>query len=259
MPGLFPDLLAFVLSALVVAGAQLIYATVGFGAGMFSIALLALVLPDLSGTVAALWLLTFVTEVGVLAVAWREARLWLLIELLPTTIVGLWIGTAVLTAGDVGGLKRLLGAVVLVAGTWFLHEQRVGGARRDANSGQRRAGGWWAIPAGLASGTLAGLFGTGGPPVIVFLRAYRLEKGGFRATILWFFLMMSLIRGAAYWRAGLLDGGALLAAAWLLPASLAGMGAGLLVHRRLSERGFGFAVASVLMVLGGVLLATGGR
>ncbi len=65
MPELFPSVTVFVLCGLVVACAQMIYATVGFGAGMFSIALLAMLLPDLAGAVAALLLLTLVTEVWV--------------------------------------------------------------------------------------------------------------------------------------------------------------------------------------------------
>ena len=39
MPELFPNLPTYVFCALVMAGAQLLYATVGFGAGMFSIAI----------------------------------------------------------------------------------------------------------------------------------------------------------------------------------------------------------------------------
>ena len=49
MPPLFPTTASFLLSALIVAGAQTIYATVGFGGGMFAVALLALVLISLYG------------------------------------------------------------------------------------------------------------------------------------------------------------------------------------------------------------------
>ncbi|MFH1418997.1 MAG: sulfite exporter TauE/SafE family protein [Planctomycetota bacterium] len=265
MPELFPNLTTFVLCGLIVAGAQLIYAMVGFGAGMFAIALLALVLPDLAPAVATLLILTFVTEVWVLAGHWRKAKLWLLVGLLPTMIIGMWLGTALLTGGDEAWLKRMLGLVVLAAGLWFLVGDRQRNDRPDTadapdfdNSKQpwHRGTKWLSIPAGLISGLLGGLFGTGGPPIIIFLRAYRLDKGAFRSTILWFFLLMSFVRAESYLHSGLLTWSEIVAAGWLLPPSLAGMLLGMAAHRRLSEKHFGIVVA-VLLVFLGVLLMVG--
>ncbi|MBU0638588.1 MAG: sulfite exporter TauE/SafE family protein [Planctomycetes bacterium] len=267
MPELFPDTITLVACALIMAVAQLIYATVGFGAGMFAVALLALVLPDLAAAVTILLLLTFVTEVWVLAHEWRRARARLLLGLVPAMIVGLWIGTQILVAGDVAALKRLLGLVVAGAGVWFLLIQRQtsadqpnAGENRPANgednAGRRRGfAAWISVPIGLVSGLLGGMFGTGGPPVIIFLRAYRLDKGAFRATLLWYFFLMSLVRGCTYFRAGLLTRETCLAALWLLPASLAGILAGMAIHRRTSERGFATAVSILLVVLGVLLVA----
>jgi uncharacterized membrane protein YfcA len=287
MPELFPSWGIFVASALVVVGAQLIYATVGFGAGMFSVALLALLLPDLRPAVATLLLLTFITEAWVLVGAWREARLKLLLALLPTTLVGMWIGTRLLSGGEVGWLKRALGAVVLLAGSWFLYGARqarrraaatesevaatgsriaaVGsddaamGEVSDVASGRHRWRLGLGAPVGLAAGTLAGLFGTGGPPVIVLLKSYGLDKSAFRATLLWYFLLMSFMRISTYLHEGLLGTAELWAALWLLPGSLVGALAGMIVHRRLSEHDFSQTVSILLMVLGTLLLVGGGR
>ena len=258
----------YLLCTLIVAGAQLIYATVGFGAGMFSIALLAMLLPDLGAAVATLFLLTVVTEVVVLSRAWREVRVRLLLGLLPTTAVGMWLGTELLVVGSVAGLKRALGLLIVCAGAWFLHAQRrEDTAQRDPQqqSGEQqetpKRGGraWTSLPTGLAAGALAGLYGTSGPPVIVFLKAYRLDKGAFRATLLWFFLLVSVLRAVSYLRAGLLTGEEVTAALWLLPASLLGMFIGMGVHRRLSERHFATVVSGLLMFLGAVLVIRGGR
>jgi uncharacterized membrane protein YfcA len=263
MPSLFVDLPTFVFCCLIMAGGQLIYATVGFGAGMFAVSLLALVLPDLAGTVTALFLITLVTELYVLFHAWRAARVRLLLGLLPTTVVGMWIGTQLLVAGDPADLKRVLGGVVLAAGAWFLHREL---RTRGENVAPPAIGGappprrtWWSLPTGLLAGVLGGLFGTGGPPVIIFLRGYGLDKGTFRATLLWYFLCMSAIRGVTYTSAGVLTMREVLAALWLLPASVVGMLTGMAVHRWLSERVFGLVVALLLMLLGLVLLVSGGR
>ncbi len=250
MPELFPDTATFVLCGLILLVAQLIYATIGFGAGMFSIALLALILPDLATSVAILFLLTFVTEVWVLSRAWRQARLRLLLGLLPTTAVGMWVGTEMLAGGDVSLLKRSLGVVVAGAGAWFLFRD----GRSEPDPEPSRARNLIAVPFGFGAGVLAGLYGTGGPPVIVLLKSYGLDKSAFRATLLWFFLLMSLMRGGTYLHAGLLTTDELLAALWLLPFSLIGTALGMVAHGRLSERVFGRAVSILLVVLGALLV-----
>ena len=114
----------------------MIYATVGFGAGMFSIALLAMLLPDLGATIATLFILTLVTEVWVLCHAWRQAKVRLLLGLLPTTAAGMWLGTELLAGEDASGLKRALGAVIVMAGAWFLYEERRRKAAPTADHGR---------------------------------------------------------------------------------------------------------------------------
>ena len=99
MPELFPNLPAFLASLLIMALAMFVYATVGFGAGMVAVALLAFVLPDLAGTVAVLMVLTFATEVSVLARSWRRADLRVLAGLVVPMGIGLWLGTGVLGGG----------------------------------------------------------------------------------------------------------------------------------------------------------------
>lgn len=259
MPEMFPSVGVFVLCALVIAGASLIYATVGFGAGMFAIATLAMILPQLADAVATLLLLTLVTEVWVLRHAWREARGRLLLGLVPTMAIGLWLGTQVLISIDVALLKRGLGVVVAAAGAWFLLSQKrtVPSATLPPADGRRDS--WTSLPAGLISGVLAGMFGTGGPPVIIYLRGYGLGKAAFRATLLWYFLIMSAGRAAIYTGAGILTVRELWAAAWLLPATLLGTIVGMGVHRRLSERQFGLGVSILLVILGGLLVAGVGR
>jgi uncharacterized membrane protein YfcA len=178
----------------------------------------------------------------------------------------MWLGTEMLAAGNVAWLKRLLGAVVVAAGVWFLQQERrrarlekAGPANEDERPPQTGGRTWTSLPAGLAAGTLAGLFGTGGPPVIVYLKAYRLNKGAFRATLLWYFLLAGGLRIATYLRAGLLTGREVRSALWLLPASLAGMLLGMAIHRRLPERHFAIVVSVLLIFLGALLLLGGGK
>lgn len=288
MPELFPSLTSFVACCAIIAGAQLIYSAAGFGAGMFAVTLLALVLPDLAGSVATLLLLTLLIEVAVLFRAWRSIQLRLVGPLVPGMLVGLPIGTALLALGPVDDLKRILGIVVAAAGAWFLwsgwrparhatpqfdpaapvtpatKSPSAASASTDAvnastadTTPNRPAAPWVvALPVGFVSGTLAGLFGTGGPPVIITLRALGLTKSAFRATLLTYFLLMSVGRSGWYLAGGLFTLDYVLAALWLLPATLVGWLAGMWLHTRVSERAFSQAVAILLLCLGLMLGTT---
>jgi uncharacterized membrane protein YfcA len=259
MPELFVDLPSFVACVLIMAGAQLIYATVGFGSGMFAVALMALVLPDLTDIVVVLLMLTAVTEVWVLARTWRRAKIRLLGWLVPGMVVGLWLGTRILVTTDISLLRRFLGLVVIGAGVYFVLEHRArtashNGAANEAPVSLRVP--WISLPVGLLSGLLGAMFAIGGPPVIIFLRAHSLDKFTFRSTILAYFLLMSLLRAGAYAKADLVTCDRALAAALLLPGSVAGIIIGTVIHKRISERRFSQAVSLLLVVLG-VLVAAG--
>jgi len=266
MPILFPTTFAYLASLAVIALAMFVYATVGFGAGMVAVALLAFVLPDLAGTVAVLMVLTFAAEVSVLARNWRRADGRVLAGLVLPMAAGLWLGTGVLIGGDVGLLKRLLGAVVAAAGAWFLHAERARPAAvaspappRVLSLASRRVRELAAVPVGFVSGLLGGMFGTGGPPVIILLRGYRLDKATFRATLLAFFMLMTCVRAPLYWHNGMLTADVLLAALWLAPGAALGIVAGMNAHHRISERKFAVVVAVLLILLGLALLVRGGR
>lgn len=270
MPILFPTTFAYLASLAVMVLAMFVYATVGFGAGMVAVALLAFVLPDLAGTVAVLMVLTFAAEVSVLARNWRRADGRVLAALAVPMAAGLWLGTKVLVGGDVGLLKRLLGVIVAAAGAWFLHAERA----RPAAVASPAPPEFLSVAAarlrvrfltgaalfvGFISGLLGGMFGTGGPPVIILLRGYRLDKATFRATLLAFFMLMTCVRAPLYWRNGMLTVDVLLAALWLAPGAALGIVAGMNAHHRISERKFAVVVAVLLILLGLALLVRGGR
>ncbi len=259
MPELFGSMGHFVVCMLIILGAQLIYATVGFGAGMFAVALMALVLPDLAGIVVVLLILTFIAEIWILARSWRHIEFRILTWLIPGLLVGLWIGTRVLITADVSLLKQILGFVICGTGLYFVYESRMENRNRGSSGGSPHmfpGAGWISLPVGLVSGALGAVFGTGGPPVIVFLRACRLSKTPFRSTIMMYFLSMSLLRAGIYSTTGLLTLDRALAAIMLIPGSIAGIVIGVIIHERISESQFRYVVAIVLVVLG-VLLAAG--
>ncbi len=272
LPELFPGYLEYAGCALILVGAQIVYAAVGFGAGIFAIALAALLLPDLRGAVVTLFLVNVAIEIVILGRIWRFGRVWLLAGLVPTTAIGLWLGTRLLGRLPVIDLKRALGVVISAAGIWFFVNDQVrarravalpADAQREPSLSARPAGRvvdfWLQLPVGLLSGTLMGLFGTGGPPVVAVLKKFRLDKASFRATLMWYFLIMGTVRAGSYIHAGLMTSAELKAALWLLPPSLLGARLGMAVHRRLSELQFETAVSTLLILLGAMLTFGSGR
>lgn len=248
---------------LILIGGQIIYATVGFGAGMFSVTLMVIVLDDLPGVVSTILLLTWITEVLVLSREWRHAWGKLLWIIVPPLIVGAWIGTKVLASGSGEALKMTLGAFVAAAGIHFLvtdiRDRRPKHPDAAAGNGLPRIRpllGLISVPVALASGILGACFGTGGPPVIVLFKSLKLNKRTFRATLLAFFFATSISRvtfgitektlGMDNVRAGL----------WLVPGSIVGTIIGAKVYKHLSEHHFARVVSMLIVVLGLTLVWT---
>lgn len=261
LPVLFPSPIHYVAALLILIGGQLIYATVGFGAGMFAITLLVLLLDDLHGVVMMMLLLTWTTEVLVLSREWRHARGRLLGWMIPPMAVGTYFGNNMLKSGDGEQLKILLGTVVAAAGLWFLFQDYRRSRAGEVDAPDREVAitpvrAVIGAPTCFASGFLGALFGTGGPPVIIYLKSFDLPKTNFRATILSFFMGMSIARMTIAVASDNLHGADVHTAIWMLPASVIGTILGAKVYRLLSERVFAKLVSIMIVLLGLVLIAT---
>ena len=245
---IFPSWTALVLIAAVMLLAQGVYALYGFGSGLIAVSLGALFLPDLTALVPLLLLVNLPTEGWV---SWRDRRSisfrqagWVL----PAMLLGLPMGTWLLqVAGDQPWALTLLGVVVLVFSAWLLWD-----STRAVPPARRLPGPLGAV-AGLLAGTVGAMFGTGGPPVILWFQLQGLDKAAFRATLLGLFLVMSLGRLPSYGLAGLLTARVAVSALLILPAGLLGLWLGQRLHTSIPERRFRQGVAVVLAVLGVVL------
>jgi uncharacterized membrane protein YfcA len=113
------------------------------------------------------------------------------------------------------------------------------------------------VTAGLASGVLAGLFGTGGPPVILYYRYRGLDKQAFRAVLLAVFLATSVVRIPTYFASGIAGIPSVVSALLVLPVCLVGLVVGHRLHVAISERSFRRGTALVLAILGILLIVRG--
>lgn len=180
-------------SALILLCAYFIRGISGFGSGLIAIPLLALWQP-LQFVVPLMLLLDFSASlllggVNLRQVNWREIRV-----LLPFTVGGVWLGTILLLHLPV---KPMLITLAILVGVFAL--------RSLLNlHGDKTISRWWAAPAGLAGGMVGALFGTGGPPYVIYLTHRIHEKGPLRASFSGLFFIEGLLRITSFALVGLL-------------------------------------------------------
>lgn len=226
--------------------AQAVYVLLGFGAGLVAVGALALLLPDLRDGVVLLLLVNFPSELFVVVTSWRDIAWRGVIVLMFGVGVGIPIGAWLLAHTETGVLLLTLGAVLIALGSVFLL------APRDPVVRWPR---WAVVPVGLSSGVLTGLFGTGGPPLVLYYRLAGVDKAGFRGNLMAVFLLMTLIRVPSYAGIGLITGERLLSGLLVMPAVIAGAWVGHRIQLSVGEQSFRRLVAAALVVLGVVLLA----
>ncbi|RMF75030.1 MAG: sulfite exporter TauE/SafE family protein [Acidobacteria bacterium] len=243
---LFDSIGQLVLAGAVLLLAQAVYALYGFGSGLLSVALLAFLFPDIPRVVVLLLLVNLPTELFVVVRERAQLALGTAGLLLAGIAAGIPVGALLLEAGAGSAwLVRALAAVIVL-----LAINLAWNGDPSPGAGGRRVPPAVDLAAGTVSGVLSGLFGTGGPPLIVVLHRRGLDKRAFRATLLALFLAMSVVRVPVYFWRGIADERAVVSALVMLPAALAGLAAGHLVHARIPERTFRRGVAVLLGVLG---------
>lgn len=252
MPGIetiFGSVPELLLACLILAIAEAVYVLLGFGAGLIAVGALALFMPELRDVVVVLLLVNLPAELWVVvrsrrAISWRGVIL-----LFSAVAVGIPIGTWLLRWGRPEMLLTGLG-IFLVA---------VGGAFVVLPAPRRRVWpGWAAAPVGLLSGLLTGLFGTGGPPLVLYYQLSGTAKTAFRGHLMAIFLLMTLVRVPSYAVFGLITPVRLWSALVVMPAVIGGAVIGNHIHLELGETTFRRLVSAALLAIGLLLLLPDG-
>ncbi len=235
----------FALTAAVILIAQIVYVVFGFGSGLIAVGTLALVYPEIRDVVVVLLLVVLPAELGVAMGSWRRIRWREAGGLLTGVVPGVVLGSYILKTGSPTLVLTILGGFLVVISLVFL-------GLRD---GWRvRWPGWVTPPTGLVSGVLTGLFGTGGPPLIVYYHLAGLDKSSFRGNLMAVFVAMTLLRVVNYTAQGLITPPRLWSGLALLPVSLLGVWIGQRIHVQLPERVFRRMTSALLGAIGVMLL-----
>jgi uncharacterized membrane protein YfcA len=206
------DLLALIAAAAVVFGAAIVRGFAGFGFSLIAITGLSLFLPP-ARIVAAAFLLELAAGARLAPAAWREAHWPSLRPLLWGAAAGTPVGMAALARLPETPMALALGLFVILGALLLIR-----GFRLRAMPGRRMA-----LAAGAVAGACNGAFGIGGPPVFMLYLSSPAGAAMNRATLISCFLMMDVIALPALFAWGLLDRAALILAATLAPALLAGV------------------------------------
>lgn len=226
-------------AAAILLGAYVIRGITGFGSGLISVPLLALFLP-LQFVVPWVLLLDFTASILIggfnfARVKWREIGI-----LIPLGTAGVALGTGLLVKLPQAPMLFALALFVLVFALRSVFNVH----------GDKPVSRLWAIPASLTGGTVGALFGTGGPPYVIYLTHRIRDKGVLRATLSALFFTEGLARIVSFTAAGLL----LSTRVWLaylaaLPLVLGALYVGGRVH-------VGLAPAQMTRLVGVLLLVS---
>jgi hypothetical protein len=214
----------------------------GFGSGLIAVPLLALRFP-LPDVVPFMLIMDFSASALVGGVTFKHVE-WLEIRrLLPVSLVGVVLGASLLVSLPASILLTILGGFVLAFALRSLLVRP--GKFQPVTT-------YWAYPAALTGGAVGGLFGTGGPPYVIYLSHRVQDKTALRATLSGLFFLEGLIRIMTFLAVGLLHGSTvwthcLMAA----PIIIAALYVGSHVHTRLSN-------AQMTRLIGGLLLISSG-
>lgn len=219
--------------------ASLIQGTTGFGFGLFSMGILAMMMPvpEAAVIVAILGLVTTVMNVGSVwrAVPWKE--LWPVVAAAaPMTLLGVYL----LKVLDPAILRAAVGAMILIGSgitVWSPHKARL----------QK------AMPWGYIAGAIGGLFGgainMGGPPVVLYSLLRGWEKETAKAEMSSYILATSVIRVAGQIAAGIATPALLMRSLWLSIPTVLGCYVGTRLFGRMSNRAFRYATTAILVAL----------
>lgn len=227
---------------LIVLCAYAIFGIAGFGSALIAVPLLAHFVP-LAFAIPVVVLLDGVASVSQGLRLRGDVERGEVLPLLAFMATGLAVGTLLLVSVPGDRLIPCLGVLVLLYGISYV-------VKRDAIIRLPR---WSAAPIGLFGGTVAALFGSGGPVYVMYFTGRGATPEQLRATMPVIISFSTVARIAVFALAGLFDTEVFIATALLLPAVALGLWIGNRLHGRLS-RDQAVRVIGVVLALSGASL-----
>ncbi len=244
---MLPDTLAFYLvTAFVILLIGLSKGGLGGAAGGAATPLLALVMPP-ELAIGLLLPLLILTDVFAVAAHWGHWDKRLLIYLVPASLIGITLATALITSISSEALKTGLAIFVIIFVIYRLFEKRIQAALTYESRN------WHGILAGSVAGFTSTLAHTGGPPITIYLLLQNIPPRTFIATSAIYFAIINWLKVPYYLYAGILHPQQLIEIVWLLPLIPLGVLIGRWLSVRIDKSTFDRLII-VLLVISAVLL-----
>ena len=225
--------------------AYTVFGLSGFGSTVVSVPILAHFLP-VSYLVPMMVLLDLGSSLSIGASGREHRSKDELRRLIPWMFVGFVIGVTVLVGVPDRYLRAALGLFAATVGIYGIFNPVL----------SRTISKLWAIPAGIAGGAIATIFGAGGPVYATYLAGRLRGKSEIRSTISTLISISAFSRAVIYAATGLLLHATLLAGAALLaPFAYLGVRLGTRIHVGLTQEQMRRAVGALLLLTGASLLA----
>jgi hypothetical protein len=242
---MFSDWQQFFVVGSIIFCSQIIYAVLGFGAGMFAVSLMALFYGKLEFIVPFFTLVCLPTE---LFISWQDRKkinlksTWIF---LTGIIPALFLGSLLLQKTESPLSFVILGSVILLLSVYYLFGEKKFRCTLQAF--------YWIPSFSLLSGILGGLYAMGGPPLIIYFKHKNLPKSEFRVALISIFAVMTIFRFLFYLYLKMISVSLLLTALSALPFALFGLLIGNVLHNRISD-GIFKIVTSIALAISGFLI-----
>jgi len=236
----------FLLACLIILVATIVAGLAGFGLSILSVPPL-LLLYDPATVISLNKILTLGTTWVIVVEAWRHISWRWIARILPTGLVGLFVGTWLLRALDSNVIKVIAGAIVIALAVLLLSWQPRAVRERP----------WMGPAVGLVSGTSSTAVGMAGPPIVLFFTVMGVSKEVFRATTATYFVASDVVGLPTLISQGIVGGEDLRLSLALAPIALVGRLIGIRLVPHVSPRAFRRATLALLLVTGSVSVVTG--
>jgi uncharacterized membrane protein YfcA len=215
----------------------------GFGSGLISIPLLALMFP-------LTFVIPFISIMDISAsilhtlhtrqhIAWKTIG-----KALPFALIGVPLGLFVIKSVDTLIMVKGLGVFIILFAIYSLISPQL--KKNDSPI--------WPVFGGFFGSLIGTLFGTGGPFYVFYFHLQNLDKTTFRATCAAVFLLDGLIRATGFTLSGFYTQTVLLNILFALPVMFLAMYIGNHLHTNITQRSFQRAIGFFLIISGLTLL-----
>ena len=221
----------------------LVGSTFGFGLGLISMPLLALIV-DIKTATPLIAIVAITTAVFIFSGNWREVDFKSIWKIIVASVVGIPIGLFFLKGTGDSIMKAVLALMIIL----FSLHSLLGRIKITLKAE------WPAYIFGFLSGILGGAYNMGGPPLIIYGTMKKWPPSNFRAIMYSFFLPAGVFVVSSHYLAGLITEQVMHYYILSIPILIFTTVVGGILNRRIPTEKFHGVIHVFLLLIGGFLL-----